>query len=179
MTAIAGLVHKGKVWIGGDSAGTSGYAISIRTDPKVFTTGEFIFGCTSSFRMIQLLRYEFSPPTPLENSDPMRYMVTQFIPAIKAVFRSGGFMTIVNGMDNGGSFIVGWRGVLFAVHEDFQVAQMADAYCACGTGDDFVRGSLFTSEGTGANPRDRIEWALQAAERFTASVRGPFVIESV
>lgn len=179
MTAIAGLVHGGKVWIGGDSAGVGGYSLSVRTDAKVWTNGEFIFGCTSSFRMIQLLRYEFNPPTPLEKSDPMRYMVSQFIPAIKAVFRAGGFLTAVNGADNGGSFIVGWRGRLFSIEDDFQVAQMADPFYACGCGRDVVLGSLFTSDGTGSSPRDRIEWSLQAAERFSAGVRGPFVIESV
>ena len=179
MTAIAGLIDNGKVWIGGDSAGVGGYSLSVRTDSKVFTSGEFIFGCTSSFRMIQLLRYEFSPPTPLEKSEPMRYMVSQFIPAIKGVFRSGGFLKTNSGEEEGGEFVVGWRGILFSIQCDFQVAQMADPYYACGCGRDLVLGSLFTSADTGSTSMDRITWSLQAAERFSAGVRGPFVIESV
>lgn len=179
MTAIAGLVHGGKVWIGGDSAGVGGYALSIRKDAKVFRNGEFVIGCTSSFRMIQLLRYEFSPPVPLEGSDQHKYMVTQFVPSLRALFRSGGFMRTDSGVESGGTFIVGWRGSLFVIESDFQVAQMLDTYCACGCGQDLILGSLFTTDGTKMKPEDRITRALMAAERFSAGVRGPFLIESV
>ena len=51
MTAIAGLVHDGKVYIGGDSAGVAGMDLHLRSDPKVFTVGEFVIGYTTSFRM--------------------------------------------------------------------------------------------------------------------------------
>lgn len=51
MTAIVGLVEKGNVYIGGDSAGVAGLSISIRGDEKVFKVGPFIMGFTSSFRM--------------------------------------------------------------------------------------------------------------------------------
>jgi hypothetical protein len=179
MTAIAGLVADGKVWIGGDSAGVGGYSLAIRKDSKVFRNGEFVMGCTSSFRMIQLLRYEFTPPTPLEGSDLHKYMVTQFIPAIRALFKNAGFTRIDSSVESGGTFLVGWRKNLFVIFDDFQVAQLQDNYCACGCGTDLILGSLFTTEGTEATPRERVEWALQAAERFSAGVRGPFVIESV
>jgi hypothetical protein len=48
VTAIAGFVHKGSVWIGGDSAGVADYDLHIRADQKVFVNGEFGFGFTSS-----------------------------------------------------------------------------------------------------------------------------------
>ena len=62
MTCIVGLEHKGKVYIGGDSAGVAGYSLSVRADQKVFINGNFIFGFTSSFRMGQILRFGFNPP---------------------------------------------------------------------------------------------------------------------
>ena len=55
MTCIVGLIHEDKVYIGADSAGAANGNITIRKDKKVFKVGEFIFGCTSSFRMIQLI----------------------------------------------------------------------------------------------------------------------------
>jgi hypothetical protein len=36
MTCIVGLVDKGDVYIGGDSAGVAGLSLSIRADEKVF-----------------------------------------------------------------------------------------------------------------------------------------------
>ena len=47
MTCIAGLVHEGKVYIGADSAGVSGYDKTIPVAPKVFRRGGFIVGYTS------------------------------------------------------------------------------------------------------------------------------------
>ncbi len=54
MTAIVGLVHNATVYIGGDSAGVSGYSMTVRADSKVFTIGPYLMGFTTSFRMGQL-----------------------------------------------------------------------------------------------------------------------------
>jgi hypothetical protein len=51
VTAIVGLVHEGTVYIGGDSAGVSGYSMTVRADAKVFTVGPYLLGFTTSFRM--------------------------------------------------------------------------------------------------------------------------------
>jgi ATP-dependent protease HslVU (ClpYQ) peptidase subunit len=62
MTCIVGMVENGKVYIGGDSAGVSGFDYHIREDQKVFQNGDMIFGFTSSFRMGQLLQYSLKIP---------------------------------------------------------------------------------------------------------------------
>lgn len=182
MTAIAALVdEKGTVWIGGDSAGTNSWLQSQpRKDPKVFKNGDFLIGYTSSFRMGQLLRFEFSPPNPHEGIDGYEYMVTQFIPAVRRLFKDGGYLQKESEKESGGEFIVGWRGRLFIVHSDFQVAEFLLSYAACGCGGDIVKGSLHTTASLSASkkiaPKTRIEMALEAAEEFSAGVRGPFVI---
>lgn len=86
MTVIVGLVNKGDVYIGGDSAGVAGLDITIRADEKVFTNGPFLMGFTTSFRMGQLLRYKFDPPKQTVNTDDMKYMVTDFIDATRKCF---------------------------------------------------------------------------------------------
>jgi hypothetical protein len=55
MTCIVGLRQGGKVFIGGDSAGISGWDVTVRADPKVFLSGPYAMGFTSSFRLGQLL----------------------------------------------------------------------------------------------------------------------------
>lgn len=64
MTAIAGLVHDGRVLIGADSGGVAGWTLNVRKDSKVFTNGAYVMGFTTSFRMGQLLRWAFKPPAP-------------------------------------------------------------------------------------------------------------------
>ena len=56
MTCIAGLVHDETVYLAGDSAGTSGWNLTVRADPKVFANDSYVMGFTTSFRMGQLLR---------------------------------------------------------------------------------------------------------------------------
>ena len=179
MTAIAGIVEGGKVWIGGDSAGVGGLSLQTRSDPKVFTNGEFIFGYTSSFRMGQLLQYEFSPPTPYEGENGMGYMVKRFIPSVKSCLDGGGYQTNKSGQDYGGTFLVGYRGELYEIECDYQVARVRQAFHACGCGTDLVLGSLHATENFELTPKDRIRMALDAAVEFSAGVRGPYTILSM
>ena len=58
MTCVIGLEHKGEVYIGADSAATSGWAVSATRLPKVFLVNEFLIGYAGSFRMGQLLQHK-------------------------------------------------------------------------------------------------------------------------
>lgn len=177
MTAIAGFVHEGKVWIGGDSAGSGGWDITVRADQKVFRNGEFLFGFTSSFRMGQLLRYSFDPPPQKEGQDIYAFMVTDFINAVRTCLKDGGFAGKEKEAESGGTFLVGYRSRLFCVQDDYQVAENLDGYDGCGCARDIVRGALFAT--SGREPTERMTLVLQAAERHSAGVRGPFVMESL
>lgn len=177
MTAIAGFCENGKVWIGGDSAGVSGWDLSVRADQKVFRNGEFLFGFTSSFRMGQLLRYSFNPPVQKERQDVCAYMVTDFVNALRDCLKSGGYARRESETESAGTFLVGYRGRLFQIGSDYQVGEARDGYDACGCGAAISLGALFALKGK--SPRERISVALEAAERHSAGVRGPFVIEEL
>lgn len=182
MTCIVGLIHERAVYIGGDSAGMAGYSITRRKDSKVFRNGEFLIGGTSSFRMLQLLRYAFNPPAlPEAEGDLARYMVIDFVNALRACLKDGGYATKHNEAEAGGFFLVGVRSRLFKVESDYQVGESLDGYDACGCGEDFALGSLFHSKQT-YTPLDaemRVRMALAAAEYHNAGVSAPFVIEKL
>src|SRR5437868_10225276 len=95
MTCIVGLVQNGKVYIGGDSAGSNNWQLTIRKDAKVFFNGDFLIGAGTSFRMIQLLRYSFKPPVYEnieDNPDYLScYMATSFVDGIRECLKNGGF----------------------------------------------------------------------------------------
>lgn len=174
MTAIVGLVHEGTVYIGGDSAGVSGYSMTVRADAKVFTVGPYLLGFTTSFRMGQLIRYALDPPTP-DGSDLDRFMSTTFVDAVRACLKAGGWAKKDNDREEGGTFLVGVAGRLFTIEDDYQVGASADGYAAVGCGSEIALGALFATARTRMAPERRIVVALQAAERFSAGVRGPFI----
>lgn len=174
MTAIVGLVHKRKVYIGGDSAGVAGLSLSVRKDQKVFQVGDFIIGCCGSFRMAQILRFSFNPPTIKEDQDVYEYMVRDFVPAVRAALSQGHWLENKDGRDEAGHFLVGFRGRLFAIDSDLHVGENVAAYDAIGCGEDLCKGALFATKGQ--PPIKRIEKALSAAEEHSAGVRGPFTV---
>jgi len=181
VTAIAAIAENGVVYMGGDSAGVNVGNLELRTrkDTKVFKKGLFLIGFTTSFRMGQLLKYYFVPPEHPENMDIETYMNTFFIDYVKICFKNGGYGKIDGNNDSGGKFIVGYKGQLFSVDNDFQVAISSCNYEACGCGDDLCLGSLYTTSKIKMNPKKRIRIALAAAEEFSAGVRKPFNVLSM
>lgn len=176
MTAIVGLVHDGKVHLGGDSAGVSGYSLTVRADSKVFTNGPYVMGFTSSFRMGQLLRHAFKAPEP--DGDLEAFMTTTFVDGVREALKAGGWLSKENDREEGGIFLVGVAGRLFRVDADFQVGEAADGYAAAGCGQDLAVGALFATAGSRMAPERRLKVALEAAVRFSAGVRGPFAFVS-
>ena len=175
MTCIVGLVHEAVVYIGGDSAGVAGLSLVVRADEKVFRNGDFLMGFTTSFRMGQLLRYKLYPPRRHPDDRVVKYMVVDFIDAVRECLKAGGYASKEKETEQGGTFLVGYSGHLFTVDSDYQVGIPEDGFAAVGSGEDIARGALFATQGQ-ATPRDRVLTALRAAERFNAGVRGPFHI---
>lgn len=178
MTCVVGVVRDGTVWVGGDSAGVAGYSLVVRADEKVFVNGPFVMGFTSSFRMGQLLRYNLTAPPHPEGMDADRYMTTLFVDAVRATLKTGGYATVESGRESGGTFLVGYRGGLYQVDSDFQVARPYDLFAAVGCGADIALGYLCCAAATGPNPdlNAVVIGALRAAQRYSAGVRGPFTV---
>lgn len=186
MTCIVGLIDNNRVWIGGDSAGVSGLDVSLRKDPKVFKNGNFLIGYTSSFRMGQLLRFKFNPPkyyAAQHSNDEYKYMCTDFIESVRVCFKDGGYATVLNNEESGGSFLVGFNGRLFKIDSDFQVGESVEKYNSIGCGDSYAKGSLYTifhfPNNKVRDPNDVIITALLAAEHFSGGVKSPFLIEHI
>lgn len=174
MTCIAAVAQDGNVWMGADSAGVVGYALVVRRDPKIYRVGEFLFGFTSSFRMGQLLGYKFSPPPHHSEWDTARYMTTVFIDALRDTLKAGGYARTDNGTEAAGEFLVGYRGRIFRVESDYQVGENVERFDAVGCGAQLALGALHATRDK--PPADRVGAALEAAEAFSAGVRGPFIV---
>ena len=176
MTCIVGLVDKGTVYIGADSAGVSGWSLTVRADAKAFRSGPYAIGFTSSFRLGQVLRYAAKLPDPPDDPDDlMRHMVVDFVDAARDSFRTSGWEQKDNGREGCGNFLVGVAGRLFEVQDDFQIKESLDPFAACGAGEEYALGALAVTSG---RPRRRVERCLGVAARFSAAVCDPFVVVS-
>lgn len=172
MTCIVGLVdsEKGRIWIGGDSAGVGGSHIRIRLDEKVFTKNNMVFGCTTSFRMGQLIRYSLKIPQQ-EQEDDFSYLCTDFISALKKCLEE-------NDYKEGGKFLLGYRGNLYQIEGDFQVAKHTYGFDACGSGEQYALGSLHILKSVSSlSPESKVEYALDAASEFSTDVCKPYTIK--
>jgi ATP-dependent protease HslVU (ClpYQ) peptidase subunit len=179
MTCIVGLKHGEDIWIGGDSAGIVGHWLSIRADEKVFQNGQFLIGFTSSFRMGQILRYSFQHPDHDASLTTEAYLASVWVDAVRTCFKEKGFARKENEAESGGCFLIGYRGELWEIDNDYQVARWDDGFAAIGGGTQVALGSLFTSRdspGLADDPESRVRIALSAAQRFNTTVREPFVI---
>ena len=174
MTCIVGLERDGVVYMGGDSAGASGWDITSQVLPKVFIVGEFIIGYTSSFRMGQLLQYHLSVK-PREQMDDHAYMVTVFAEAVRSLLKEHGYSRVENNEETGGIFLVGYHGHLYKVTDEFSVLRNTDGYNSVGCGQSFALGSMRVLEKS--DPLEAIRKALETAEHFSSGVRGPFNFE--
>jgi hypothetical protein len=202
MTCIVGLESGGNVYIGADSAATSGLALCVRADTKVFRNGPFLIGFTTSFRMGQLLQFKLHPPDHPAGMSTFEFLVTLFVDRVRSCLRTGGFAKRKEEQEFAGSFLLGYRGSLYSLDSDYQVARAADGICAVGCGAHIALGALhalnyiaplnpnFPDQGgvtfppavetasSTITPQKRLEVALDAAQRWNSAVRSPFVILS-
>jgi hypothetical protein len=180
MTCIVGFVEDNKVYIGSDSCGSNHVSWASYENHKVFEVGDFLIGCTTSFRMIDLLTYSLVGCVQRSEDSDDKFIRTSFINSVKTCFDDGGF-----GSDNdGGEFLLGYKGRLYQVQGDFSVLNCPKWGMSVGSGTDAARGSLYTTDmmvkehGHVFTPEYRIKKALEAAEAVIPSVRGPFIIKS-
>lgn len=180
MTCIVGFIEGSSVWMGGDSAGTNGWLDQvIYESPKVFRNDQMLIGSCGNARQAQLLKHSLKVPDHDPRMDLEKYMVKSFIEAVRECFRTGGVCHKDKEVDSSlGHFLVGYRGRLFVVYQDFQVRIPKAPYAAVGCADQIAHGALFASEQI-TDGRARVGLALRAAEEFSAGVRGPFHIEAL
>lgn len=177
MTCVVGLVNKGRLYMGVDSAAVSGWTRRTSELSKVFRRGPFLIGYTTSFRMGQLLEHELAVPPQQAGVSDMSYMVSTFIESARKLFKERGFTQIESNKEKGGQFLVGFKGTLYSVESDFQVGHMSDGYDAVGSGSDFALGAMAALERL--PPQRRVRRALEIAAHFSMGVCGPFHIKSM
>ena len=178
MTCIAGVVHKGKVFIGGDSAASLNGSVVLHANGKVFLNEGFLIGTCGTARLSNLARYKFKPPELIKGEDLDAYIATRFVDELRNCLKEAGNLTISDNYESGdGMLLVGFRSRIYRIDESFAAIRSLDDYAAIGSGMDIALGALFATKSRA--PNDRLKIALEAAAYLDDGVRGPFHIEVV
>lgn len=178
MTCIIGLEHEGSVYIGGDSAGVdNANNISTVSEPKVFQVEKFLIGYTSSFRMGQLLQYGLVVDPQRPETKDLDYLVSAVVPILRVVLKDGGYVKVEHNVETSGSFLIGYRGLLYHIQNDFSVLRHRNGLDAVGCGAAYAIGALAALDKE--EPKKRTLKALEIAGHFSTGVCGPYYVEKL
>ena len=173
---VAAKAKDGSIVMGADSAGSDSWSLIVLKDPKIYRVGSMLIGFTSSYRMGQLLGHSLSLPEHHADVPLEKYMATTFMDAVRSCLKNGGYAKTENSVESGGTFLAAYKGRIFQVQENFSVVENGRDYDSCGSGFMLALGSLYATVEM-KDTKKRVELALDAAESFCASVRGPMRVE--
>lgn len=169
----------GTLYFGGDSIGTDGDSYTIRKDPKVFIKDNVAFGFVGSFRVGQILRSIFKIPKQKEHQSDYDFLCSTFIDSLVKCLKSKGFDPGDKNEVNEMEFLIGYKGKIYHIMCDFQVAVHNTDYMAIGAGRDFALGCLWASKDSKFVTEDKVRIALECSSSFCSSVKPPFEIIKV
>ena len=183
MTCILGLEYDGGIAMGGDSASSNGSIVRLSTTPKVFRLPNMLIGYTWSFRMGQIIQYSKDVPKIKAKKSNYKYLINDFVPFLRDIFKDAGWLKTENSRDEGGEFLIGLRGEIFKLQSDFSVLRYDDGFAAVGSGADFALGALHTLKEKVNQyseiiepPWYMVELALESAAYYSPHVSAPFVL---
>lgn len=180
MTCVVGYIDKStsRVYIAADSAASDGDCVSIRKDGKVFAVKDMLFGFAGSYRMGQILRYVDDIPHQQKFQEDHEFLCTTFVDYLVEKFDDSKSLSNDNGCASLGQFllVVAYRGMLYHIDSDFQVAIEDKPYCSIGSGSSYALGAMYALEGYRIKPEKRLSIAIEAAIQNSIGVRPPIQI---
>lgn len=186
MTCIVGMEIDGRVYIGGDScaADVSQYTYQEIINPKVFKRNDMIFGYTHTFRFGQLIEYFLKIPKHDKCDTDMEYLITKLIPAIRECLNDNGAGNKKDEIESGGCCLVGYKGILYTLQNDYSILRSASGFAAVGCGDlPALAAMTMVMTHIGMNGLGTAPQVLNAVLETTASVisyvKPPFKIMSI
>lgn len=174
MTCIVAISHNNKVYMGGDSAAVDedSSIVSSRKEPKVFLKNGYLLGYSGSFRFGKVIQHSFNPPK-ISDDNIDRFLNTTFVNSLRECCELNKIDP--SSEEDSSEMIVGVAGRVFEFCNDWHLGEDINNFNAIGSGTKFALGSLYSTRRI-KSPSARIQLALESAEKFSPSVRGPFTI---
>jgi ATP-dependent protease HslVU (ClpYQ) peptidase subunit len=139
MTCVIAFIDKDKnAVIAGDKAASDSVETFSVKAPKVFSNGDFLVGYEGSFRMGQVLQYNWCPPEKPEDKTTDEFMHTDVIGSILACFKEY-LWQLEEDEDGdlgpvGGLFILVFEGRVFELQGDMSILEPSSEVSSIGSG---------------------------------------------
>ena len=171
MTCVAGVEHRGRVYIGGDScvSWSSDDVTSTTLTPKVVAHGPLLIGWAGDLGPCCLVAHSWKPPEP--SGEPLRYVAGSLVPSLREALRDA------NMRDAAVYLLIGYAGRLVYADSDGAVHAFGEGYGAIGCGASVALGALYALDCI--EPGQRISAALEAAGRHCPGVGPPYHVLNV
>lgn len=170
MTVIAGITHRGRVYLAGDASVSWGDGGTCQSLRKVRRCGGILLGACGDKALADLvLTGRWCPRW--DGSSPGPWLTDVLAPALRSRTR---------GVRGDLGLLLGIGGQLWAMGRDGGAHDWATPYAAVGSGADVALGALHESAmgRPVLAPATRLRRALRAAEEHCASVVGPWAMVS-
>lgn len=187
MTCIVGLVHKGRMYMGGDSAAVSGDEVEPVACPKVYKIKQkngpdAILGYSGPFRAGQVMM-SFELPedsSPDEDKDAhFEFLRKKVVPAVKA-FLKANFDDKMPDTTDIGHQLLAYRGRLYEIRDDFAIFPYRFPFYAIGAAGTLAIGALDYAYNNGdihkVDPAKIVKRVLESATRHSGAVCGPMIV---
>src|SRR4051812_27392917 len=146
------------VTIGFDSKVSYGWEHADLEQPKVFTNGEIVFGCSGNILDANVIKYADLPALAPDNWDIDRWVTNELIPAITEALHGRNVPQYTNGkIETGGCYLTVVRGRVYRISSDTAWTRHVVGRYAIGSGADYALGAL----AAGASVREALDIAQQ------------------
>lgn len=189
MTCIVAVAENGVVTMGADSLVAEGWQINAYSAPlaKIIRREGMLIASSGASRIAQAVAFDLELTDEIlpEPSDPVRYLVRIFIPALRdCLWRNGCLQNesgvnraYADGTDTG--FVIGMAGRVFLIYPAFDLMENTLGYVASGSGAEVALGAVYASRLHGNSSRQQVMNGLRAASEFIMGIREPFVVEEL
>lgn len=170
MTTVAGLEHRGRVWMGADSAVSWSNDDAVFSAPhrKIVRRGGMLIGLAGNLSTCTVAAAGLRPE-PYMCGDPRAHILSAVVLPLRELFRNANLDA------EGADMLLACAGRLWFSSLDGSVHGFRCGYGAIGSGSSYALGSLHGSRG---EPRKRVRMALGAAIEHCSSVCGPAYVMS-
>jgi ATP-dependent protease HslVU (ClpYQ) peptidase subunit len=162
MTCIVAVTHGDKVFMAGDRGMSDGNTIVSSKEPKIFDTGEYLFGWAGNIGLGQSIIHGFDFPLIQDDEE----IFTVFIPHLKKYITKRFDIS----PDDHSHFILGYNGRVYEISTDGYGCIEYDNI-AIGSGKEFAMGSLYST--VEEAPLVRVTLAVEAAITLSPGCAGP------
>ena len=165
MSTIVSLQHDGCIWMGTGTVVHNELNI-VSNNELIFMNEEFLIGVSNSDEYSQYIQHCFSIPSHSSKLSVMQYFVSCFIKELKN-----------SGITPTQSIVIGYRGIIFVITENFDIVVPKNNYVAIGKGSSVALGAFqVLRDIKDQAPIEKITRVLQATSEHCESLSTPYVI---